>query len=216
MSTITSSSHCDLGILAQVLVLVGQESIPITHILIHKYSNFSQQLRLHMFHFREQFYINRRNSIKVILMRVIKYLWTIYSIVLGDFLRGTNKQAKSPKIWLLHLETVASDRFFSILFKWRNKMWHILSAQALSFRPLWYQFGQSEYHPRNSPCFRGRESHQPCEISGGVAIGCFPNWAWGSRREIRNATKLREDLGCWARIKVTEQLNWGADLEVLS
>jgi hypothetical protein len=48
----------------------------------------------------------------------------------------------------------------------------------------------------DSLCFRGRESHQPCEISGGVVIGCFPNWAWGSRWEIRNTTKLRADLGC--------------------
>lgn len=32
------------------------------------------------------------------------------------------------------------------------------------------------------------ESHQPCEISGRVALGCFPRW------EIRNATKLRGDL----------------------
>jgi hypothetical protein len=30
-----------------------------------------------------------------------------------------------------------------------------------------------------------------------VVIGCFPNWAWGSRWEIRNTTKLRADLGCW-------------------
>ena len=47
----------------------------------------------------------------------------------------------------------------------------------------------------NSPCFRGRESHQSWEISGGVAIGCFPSWAWGSRQDIRNITKLRADLG---------------------
>ena len=33
-----------------------------------------------------------------------------------------------------------------------------------------------------------RESHQPCEISGRVAFGCFP------RHEIRNATKLRADV----------------------
>jgi hypothetical protein len=31
--------------------------------------------------------------------------------------------------------------------------------------------------------WRERESHQPCEISGGMAIGFF------SRREIRNSTK---------------------------
>ena len=42
----------------------------------------------------------------------------------------------------------------------------------------------------------GKESHQPCEILSGVAIGHFPDWAWGSRWEIRNATKLRADLGC--------------------
>ena len=42
--------------------------------------------------------------------------------------------------------------------------------------------------------WRERESHQPCEILGRVAIGCFPNWAWGSRRKIRNATKLSTDL----------------------
>jgi hypothetical protein len=42
----------------------------------------------------------------------------------------------------------------------------------------------------------GREKeHQPSEISGGVAIGCFPSWAWGSRQDIRNITKLRADLG---------------------
>jgi hypothetical protein len=35
-----------------------------------------------------------------------------------------------------------------------------------------------------------KESHQPCEISGGVAIGCFP------RQEIRNVIKLRADLEC--------------------
>ena len=29
------------------------------------------------------------------------------------------------------------------------------------------------------PCFRGRESHQTCEISGRVAIGHFSDWAWG-------------------------------------
>ena len=46
-----------------------------------------------------------------------------------------------------------------------------------------------------SPCFRGRENYQPCEVSGGVDIGCFPHWACGSRREIRNTTKLRADLG---------------------
>jgi hypothetical protein len=44
------------------------------------------------------------------------------------------------------------------------------------------------------------EGEQPamCEILGGVAIGCcfiFPDWAWGSR-QIRNASKLRADLGC--------------------
>jgi len=44
------------------------------------------------------------------------------------------------------------------------------------------------------PCFRGRESHEPCEISGGVATGHFPSWAWGSRWEIRDTTKLRADL----------------------
>ena len=41
---------------------------------------------------------------------------------------------------------------------------------------------------------RERESHQPCEISGGVTIGCFLDWAWGSRWEIRNTTKVRADL----------------------
>lgn len=34
----------------------------------------------------------------------------------------------------------------------------------------------------------GGESHQPCEISGGVAIGRFPS------QEIRNTTKLRAEL----------------------
>ena len=38
------------------------------------------------------------------------------------------------------------------------------------------------------------EAERACEISGGVAIGRFPDWAWGSRRKIRNATKLRADL----------------------
>ena len=46
------------------------------------------------------------------------------------------------------------------------------------------------------PCFGVRESHQPCEISGGVAIGYFSDWAWGSRQEIRNRTELRANLGC--------------------
>lgn len=41
-----------------------------------------------------------------------------------------------------------------------------------------------------------RENHQPCENSGGVAIGCFPDWVLGSRQKIRKATKLRADLGC--------------------
>jgi hypothetical protein len=52
---------------------------------------------------------------------------------------------------------------------------------------------------KNFLCFEGRESHQSCEISGRVAIGCIPDWAWGSRQEVRNATKLRADLGCRAR-----------------
>ena len=34
----------------------------------------------------------------------------------------------------------------------------------------------------------GKKANQPCEISGGVAIGCFP------RQEIRNVIKLRADL----------------------
>lgn len=34
-----------------------------------------------------------------------------------------------------------------------------------------------------SPCFEGREKHQPYEISGGVIIGCFSDWVWGSRWE---------------------------------
>ena len=34
----------------------------------------------------------------------------------------------------------------------------------------------------------GGGSHQPCEISGGVAIGRFPS------QEIRNTTKLRAEL----------------------
>jgi hypothetical protein len=42
-----------------------------------------------------------------------------------------------------------------------------------------------------SPCFRERESHQPYEIFGGVAIGYF------HRQEIGNTTKLRRaDVGC--------------------
>ena len=35
-------------------------------------------------------------------------------------------------------------------------------------------------------CFGGRERYQLCEISGGVAIGHFPDWAWGSRQEMGN------------------------------
>lgn len=30
----------------------------------------------------------------------------------------------------------------------------------------------------NLKCFEGRESHQPCAISGEVAIGHFLDWAW--------------------------------------
>lgn len=29
-----------------------------------------------------------------------------------------------------------------------------------------------------------RENHQPCENSGGVAIGCFPNWVWAAGRRL--------------------------------
>lgn len=57
---------------------------------------------------------------------------------------------------------------------------------------------QARRHRRrkgNSPCFRGRESLQPSETSGGVAIGHFPDWAWGSRWTIRNTAKLSADLG---------------------
>ena len=32
-----------------------------------------------------------------------------------------------------------------------------------------------------------KESHQPCEICGGVASGHFPDWAWDSSWEIRKA-----------------------------
>ena len=46
---------------------------------------------------------------------------------------------------------------------------------------------------RSTVLGRGREP-PGCEILGGVAIGYFLSWAWGSRREIRNATKLRADL----------------------
>jgi hypothetical protein len=41
---------------------------------------------------------------------------------------------------------------------------------------------------------RERERHQPREISGRVAFGCFPNWASGSRRDIRNIIRLRCSL----------------------
>ena len=41
-----------------------------------------------------------------------------------------------------------------------------------------------------------RESHQPPAISGGVTIGCFPDWALRSWQEIRNTAKLRADFGC--------------------
>ena len=37
----------------------------------------------------------------------------------------------------------------------------------------------------DSPSLGGRESHQPCEILGGVAIGHFSDWAWGNRWEIK-------------------------------
>ena len=58
------------------------------------------------------------------------------------------------------------------------------------------QASRSRRRKEGSPGFKGRESHQPCEILGRVAIGLFPEWAWGSRQEIRKATKLRADLGC--------------------
>lgn len=39
-----------------------------------------------------------------------------------------------------------------------------------------------------------REPPAMQENSGGVAIGCFPDWVLGSRQKIRKATKLRADL----------------------
>jgi hypothetical protein len=57
------------------------------------------------------------------------------------------------------------------------------------------QASRSRRRKEGSPGFKGRESHQPCEISDGVAIGCFPDWSWDSRWEIRIAAKLRADLG---------------------
>jgi hypothetical protein len=39
-----------------------------------------------------------------------------------------------------------------------------------------------------------RERHREREVWGGVVIDHFPEWAWGSRWEIRNATNLRTDL----------------------
>ena len=43
------------------------------------------------------------------------------------------------------------------------------------------------------PCFRGKDSHQPCAIPSGVIIGHFPRW------EVQNTNKLTAELGCWAR-----------------
>ena len=43
------------------------------------------------------------------------------------------------------------------------------------------------------------ESHQPCEISRRVTIGQSPNWAWGSRQEIRSTAKLKADVGAEQR-----------------
>jgi hypothetical protein len=62
---------------------------------------------------------------------------------------------------------------------------------------------------------RERESHQSCEILGGVAIGHFSDWAWGSRQEIRNATKLRVYFGYWAE-EGDQATKLRSDLEVLS
>jgi hypothetical protein len=39
--------------------------------------------------------------------------------------------------------------------------------------------------------------HQPCEICSGMAIGCFPDWACGSRKEFRKATKGRFKVLSW-------------------
>jgi hypothetical protein len=41
-----------------------------------------------------------------------------------------------------------------------------------------------------------KKSHQSCKISGEVGIGHFPDWASGSRREVRNIAKLKVDLWC--------------------
>ena len=59
-----------------------------------------------------------------------------------------------------------------------------------------------------------RESHQPYEIFGGVAIGNLPDSAWSTRWAIRNTTKLR-DLGCWAGVD-NGATKLKVDLEVLS
>lgn len=52
------------------------------------------------------------------------------------------------------------------------------------------QAKRSRRRKRNSSGFGGRESHQPCEISGGVAIGQFP------RQDLISTTKLQANLGC--------------------
>jgi hypothetical protein len=57
----------------------------------------------------------------------------------------------------------------------------------------------------DSLCFGGRESHQPCEISGGEAIGRFPDWAWGSRWEIKNTTE--GGFRMLSKVKVIRQVS---------
>jgi hypothetical protein len=40
-----------------------------------------------------------------------------------------------------------------------------------------------------------------CHVRSGMEwpLATVPNWAWGSKQEIRNATKMRADLGGLAR-----------------
>jgi len=72
-------------------------------------------------------------------------------------------------------------------------------AKGLELPDFHRQAGRCKRRKVNFPCFRGRDSYLPCEISGGVAIVHFPDWACDSRQEIKNTMKRREDLGCWAK-----------------